>query len=105
MPNVTSLARRYAPVALLGLLVGIIAVLAAVRQPLWYDELFTFHIASLTNPPAVLQALLTGADIHPPLDYIVRHISLKTFGESALARAERTSSAKRPCGSRTRYLR
>jgi hypothetical protein len=72
---------------LLGLcacLLGALSI-AAARRPLWYDELFSFYVARLPTPGAVLRALLAGADNGPPIDYWLRHLSMKCFGETAWA--------------------
>ena len=68
-----------------GILVPVVAVLSgvAVRRPLWYDELFSFYVASLPTAGAVLRALVDGAEIWPPLDFLVRHASMAAFGADA----------------------
>lgn len=68
-----------------GLLIAVSVVLSGVaaRRPLWYDELFSFYIASLPTLGAVLSALLDGAEIWPPLDFLVRHVSMDAFGRDA----------------------
>ena len=55
------------------------------QRPLWYDELFTYHIAKQPAVADVLHALASGADIHPPLDYVVRHVSMLVLGTGELA--------------------
>jgi 4-amino-4-deoxy-L-arabinose transferase-like glycosyltransferase len=54
--------------------------LIAWHRPLFYDEVFTFYIARLDSPGAVVEALRNGADNHPPLDYLLRHWSMRLFG-------------------------
>jgi hypothetical protein len=61
------------------------AVLCARWKPFGSDELFTFEIARLPGFGDVWRALRAGADFHPPLDFLLRHASLKAFGESELA--------------------
>jgi hypothetical protein len=61
------------------------AVLAAHWRPLWYDELFTLYVASEPTLGDVLRALLKGADTNPPVDYLLRHASLASFGDSSAA--------------------
>ena len=59
--------------------------LIAARTPLWHDEVFTYYVARMDGPGAIIRALLAEADNHPPFDYITRHYFLNFFGESALA--------------------
>ncbi len=63
---------------------GLTASIASLR-PLWYDELFTFHVARQGRVGDVLRALAQGADVHPPLDYLLRHWSMALFGPGELA--------------------
>ena len=65
--------------------VFLFAVLAAHWRPLWYDELFTLYVASEPTLGAVVRALLDGADTNPPVDYLLRHASLVSFGDSSAA--------------------
>jgi uncharacterized membrane protein len=58
------------------------AGLTAARKALWHDEIFTFSIAALPESTDVLRALWTGADNHPPLDYLIRHFFMGLFGTS-----------------------
>lgn len=58
------------------------ATAAATQKALWFDELFTFHVARLGGWGAIWNALAQGADNHPPLDYWVRHVFLSAFGDS-----------------------
>ncbi len=76
---------RGAFLAGVALAVLVIALLAARWRPLWYDELFTLYVASETSVGATVSALLAGADTNPPLDYVLRHLSLAFFGESPAA--------------------
>jgi hypothetical protein len=69
-----------ATVALLAL-----AWVAAAWRPLWYDELFTYHVATQPSALATLRALLAGADTNPPLDYLLRHATTTLLGDSAAA--------------------
>jgi hypothetical protein len=57
----------------------------ASRTALWFDEIFTAEIASLGSPREVVRRLLDGTDTHPPLDYLLRHLSIAAFGRSELA--------------------
>jgi hypothetical protein len=58
-------------------------VIDAVR-PMWTDEFYSFYIARLPLPE-MWNAMLTGADQHPPLFYLVTRLSLAIFGENELA--------------------
>ncbi|HWJ06466.1 MAG TPA: glycosyltransferase family 39 protein [Steroidobacteraceae bacterium] len=72
---------------LVGSAVGcfVLAWLAASWRPLWYDELYTFHVAQEPSLLATLRALLAGADTNPPLDYLLRHLSMTLLGDSPAA--------------------
>jgi hypothetical protein len=61
------------------------AVACAYWKPFTHDELFTFEIARLGTPAEVWRALRDGADFHPPLDFLLRHFSMKLFGENEVA--------------------
>ena len=61
------------------------SVLSAGWRPLWYDELFTLYVASEPSLGAVLSALTAGVDTNPPLDYLLRHVSMAALGSSAEA--------------------
>ena len=63
----------------------VIAWLASSWRPLWYDELYTFHVAREPSLLATLRALLNGADTNPPLDYLLRHVSMTLLGETPAA--------------------
>jgi uncharacterized membrane protein len=66
----------------IALAVFVLAVVAAHRRPLWYDEIFTLYVAQSPSLAATVSALLAGADTSPPLDYVLRHLSLAVFGSS-----------------------
>lgn len=59
-----------------------VAAIAATQKALWFDELFTFHVAQLDGFGAIWSALAQGVDNHPPLDYWLRHVSMRSFGTS-----------------------
>ena len=48
---------------------------------LWLDELITLHIARLSSPAAIWQALEWGVDPNPPLSHLLVHYSRLMFGE------------------------
>jgi Dolichyl-phosphate-mannose-protein mannosyltransferase len=54
----------------------------AISRAFWYDELFTFYVASLPDPATIWRSLLGGMDNHPPLDYLIRHYSMLLLGHS-----------------------
>jgi hypothetical protein len=58
--------------------------LAAANRAFWSDELFTVFVASRPTVASIWQALLAGMDLHPPLDYIVRHFALLVPGPPEL---------------------
>lgn len=76
---------RHLPVALLSGLYLFAASIKASRRPLWFDEIITFNVSVLDSPRAIVEALLGRIDIHPPLDYIVRHLSMALLGQSEFA--------------------
>jgi hypothetical protein len=57
----------------------------AARAPLWYDELFTFHLARLARWTDLWPALASGTDCNPPLCYLLTRLSRLAFGEGPLA--------------------
>src|SRR5262249_50672219 len=54
-------------------------VLAAV-QPVWSDELLTYHIARAADAKAIWDILLLGGDQTPPLFHLLTRACLHTFG-------------------------
>ena len=70
--------------AYLGWLAVVVRKFAAVR-PLWYDELFTLHLARVASPRELLGHLATGVDLNPPLLYVLTRASVLVFGEAAWA--------------------
>jgi hypothetical protein len=54
-------------------------------KPLWYDELFTYHIARLPRLGDIWSALADGTDLNPPLYYLAARGSMALFGDNALA--------------------
>jgi 4-amino-4-deoxy-L-arabinose transferase-like glycosyltransferase len=61
------------------------ALACAYWRPITSDEQFTYEIARLGGVGQVWQALRAGADFHPPLDFLLRHFSMKVFGGSEIA--------------------
>ena len=56
----------------------------AQRRLFWYDELFTFYVARLPGIRAIWAACMHGADLHPPLFYLVTRWSQTLFGADEL---------------------
>ena len=63
---------------------AVITALHGMRR-FWYDELFTFYMCRLPNMSAVWSALKDGADLNPPLFYVVTRACQAAFGSSELA--------------------
>jgi hypothetical protein len=61
------------------------AILCAYWKPLTHDELFSYEIARLGGIAEVWRALAAGADFHPPLDFVIRHLFMSLFGQSETA--------------------
>src|ERR1700733_206895 len=55
-------------------------VLPASFRPFWYDELFTYNVATLPGFRAMWDALRHGADLNPPFFYVVTHAAVSVFG-------------------------
>jgi hypothetical protein len=58
-------------------------VAAAMQRHLWYDELFTFDIASASTPGRVME-LIHKWDLNPPLSYFLSRWSMQIFGHAKL---------------------
>ena len=70
----------------LGNLLGLFLLFAVTTvfhsmRGFWYDELFTFH---MTQQPSVWKALVGGADVNPPLGYLIIRAFQSVFGSSEL---------------------
>ena len=59
------------------------AIYEAIVRPVWFDEFFTYSISRLSSLHDMLKAM--PADGHPPLQYLVTHLSLRLFGFSELS--------------------
>lgn len=70
---------------LLALIVAIFGGSAILRsfRPLWFDELFTFHLSRLKSLHELFVAL--PADGNPPLNYLLTHGFMAVLGEKELA--------------------
>jgi uncharacterized membrane protein len=73
--------------ALTGLATAFYLVLALrhAQRPLWFDEIVTFHVASLPTAGAIWRAVLTGIELSPPLWFVVSRLSFAVLGASELA--------------------
>ncbi len=59
------------------------AIASSQSKPLWFDEIFTFSISNQPGFSNVLAA--TRFDSHPPLSFLLTHISQLLFGPTDLA--------------------
>src|SRR5260370_27348980 len=48
-----------------------LTLIAAARKPFWYDELFTWVIATRSSFSEILRVLRQGWDLQPPLYYML----------------------------------
>jgi hypothetical protein len=70
--------------ALLAPSMALLAV-AARFQPMQFEEVVSYWVAKSAPGLGALYAnLLTGVDNHPPLDYSLRHLSMRLLGDSPL---------------------
>jgi hypothetical protein len=58
--------------------------LAALR-PLWYDELFTLHLAKVSSVRDLLSHLAAGVDLNPPVIYLATRACILLFGDAEWA--------------------
>jgi hypothetical protein len=56
----------------------------APSRSMWIDEFMTFYIARLPLSQ-IWEALLTGAESHPPSFMLLTHASMRVFGQGAFA--------------------
>jgi hypothetical protein len=66
-------------------LILMLSLLAAGRRLLWLDEIFTFYVSAQPTVRETVAALLAGFDVHPPIDFMLRHLSMAAFGRSEIA--------------------
>jgi hypothetical protein len=57
----------------------------ASSRALWYDELFTFYMSHLPSMGAIWAGLKQGADLNPPLLYVVTRAASGVFGDGPVA--------------------
>lgn len=72
---------RWGPFVVVALVVAF-SLLASWRKPLWLDEIFTLLVARRDGPVGIWQGLLGGMDNHPPINYLLAQLSIRSFGES-----------------------
>lgn len=54
-------------------------------KPYWYDELFTVYLCRLPSFVDTWKAVLHGADLNPPLFYLLTRTSQSVFGQGQIA--------------------
>lgn len=59
------------------------ALRSIASRPLWFDELFTFHIAQAPTLGELFRQL-RALDLNPPLSYLLTRASMHLFGANAL---------------------
>jgi hypothetical protein len=72
---------QYLVLSLLTSLYLIATCFRAYRKLFWYDELFTLYISRLPDAASVWNALRNGADLNPPMSYLLAQLSAALFGE------------------------
>jgi hypothetical protein len=85
--SVAALVQRH-PVCLLllfALAYFTLTPLLAARKLIWYDELYTVHVARLPSVSDLWAALASGMEPNPPLNYLAARASCSAFGESPFA--------------------
>lgn len=63
----------------------ICAIVRDVRTKMWFDELFTLHMAQQAGPREIVKATLEGCDAAPPLYALIVHAILPWVRHDALA--------------------
>ena len=71
---------------LLFLIVLVVYATTALRTvaatPLTYDEVYTVCLSQFSSPGQLWTWLESGTDLNPPLNYLITHLALQTFGTS-----------------------
>jgi Dolichyl-phosphate-mannose-protein mannosyltransferase len=75
----------YVAAALLAAFYLATSIYVSSQRLLWFDEIFTVHIAGLPDWKAILTALSHGADSLPPLYYLVVRMFGRMFGHGEVA--------------------
>src|SRR6516162_7481945 len=76
--------RAWLPAGMAATYLGATCLLAA-RKPLWFDELFTWHISRTPTLADLWQTLAQGFDPNPPLAYVLSRWSQSVLGDSPVA--------------------
>jgi hypothetical protein len=63
----------------------VVVIGRAAGEPLWYDELFSVHLARLPRVADLWAALAGGTDLNPPLSHLLVRWSQALFGDGPLA--------------------
>ena len=86
-PSQTSRSRKL--IAIVFLLISALyfadTLLRASLKTFWYDELVTVYLCKLPSFGATWSAVLHGADLNPPLLYLLTRWSQHLFGEGLIA--------------------
>ncbi len=70
--------------AALTFIVGLTTVARATRM-MWFDELTTFYLARMDSIQSAWNAVRNGADLQPPLMFVLAHFSQKLAGANEIA--------------------
>jgi hypothetical protein len=62
-----------------------LTVVLAQRQPLWFDEFLTYHLARLPSISSIWDALGDGPDASPPLNLVAVHAVYQVAGDGPVA--------------------
>jgi hypothetical protein len=73
---------RWPIAGFLSIIYFVLTSASAMRKLVWDDELFTLFISGTRDLAGIWQALLTGADQHPPSFYFLTHALFATLGIS-----------------------
>jgi 4-amino-4-deoxy-L-arabinose transferase-like glycosyltransferase len=57
----------------------------ASQKLLWYDELFTYHLARLPGVAEIWSELAHGTDLLPPLNHVLTQASIGALGDNSVA--------------------
>ena len=67
------------------LLYSVTSIAQAIRRPLWFDEIVTFHVCRLPDLASLWDAVKQGADANPLLFHLISRGAFAAFGENPLA--------------------
>jgi Dolichyl-phosphate-mannose-protein mannosyltransferase len=63
----------------------LLACALASHKLLWYDELFTYHLARLPGVADIWSELAHGTDLLPPLNHVLTQASIGALGDNSVA--------------------